>query len=303
MGAKTNISWTTSTWNPIRARNLKTGQVGWHCVHMSEGCRNCYAETFNIRLGTRLPYKPGHEKDIEIFLDEQMVTQPSRWRAPRLIFVCSMTDLFATFVKHDWQLRMAAEMYDDRRHTYQILTKRPDAMVSFMRKTHSKPYPHMWLGFSAEDQESFDERWAIMRDLARDGWMVWVSLEPLIGRVVLPPDALEMLSWVVVGGESGANARFCHPVWARALRDQCAAAGIAFHFKQWGTWSPERPQDFIATERNMICVFPNGDRYDPSKPDQWTHPLLATLYRHAKKETAGHRLDGAEHLAFPARAA
>ncbi len=84
MADRSSIEWTDATWNPIRARNKATGKLGWHCEHASEGCRNCYAEAFNRdRLGTRLPYKPGHLADVEIFLDEQILLQPLRWRRPR----------------------------------------------------------------------------------------------------------------------------------------------------------------------------------------------------------------------------
>ncbi|MBY9051415.1 phage Gp37/Gp68 family protein, partial [Pseudomonas fluorescens] len=98
MADRSAIEWTDASWNPIRARNLITGKVGWHCEHATTGCEFCYAEGFNKRLGTGLAFKPGHRKDIEIFLDEQMLTQPLRWKKPRKIFVCSMTDLFAEFV-------------------------------------------------------------------------------------------------------------------------------------------------------------------------------------------------------------
>ena len=72
MGAKSKIEWTDATWSPIRARSLR-GKIGWHCEHMSEACRFCYAESMNKRLGTGLDFKPGHRTDIEVFLDENML--------------------------------------------------------------------------------------------------------------------------------------------------------------------------------------------------------------------------------------
>lgn len=102
MGDKSKIEWTDASWSPIRARNKATGKVGWHCEHATPGCEFCYAEGLNKRLGTGLPFKPGHRKDIEIFLDEKMLLQPLRWKQPRMIFVCSMTDLFADFVSDEW---------------------------------------------------------------------------------------------------------------------------------------------------------------------------------------------------------
>jgi protein gp37 len=132
MADGTKIEWTDATWTPIRARNLKTGKIGWHCIHKSEGCKFCYSEKLNLRLGTGLPFKPGHEKDIEIFLDEKMLTQPLRWKRPRMIFVCSMTDLFADFVLDEWIDRIFAVMALCPRHTFQVLTKRPERMRDYL---------------------------------------------------------------------------------------------------------------------------------------------------------------------------
>ncbi|TIO72204.1 DUF5131 family protein, partial [Mesorhizobium sp.] len=109
MADKSAIEWTDATWTPIRARvweiqNDGSGKerIGWHCEHASEGCRFCYAEGFNRRLGTGRDFKPGElyreEKrgynngEVKLFLDEEMLTAPLRWKKPRMIFVCSMTD-------------------------------------------------------------------------------------------------------------------------------------------------------------------------------------------------------------------
>lgn len=131
MGDKTGIEWTESTWTPIRARNKVTGKVGWHCTHASPGCVFCYAEAMNKRLGTGLPFKPGHEKDIELFLDEEMLTQPLRWKRPRMIFVCSMTDLFADFVPDAWIDKVFAVMAMSPQHVFQCLTKRSGRMRAY----------------------------------------------------------------------------------------------------------------------------------------------------------------------------
>jgi protein gp37 len=131
MGDHTNISWTEATWTPVRARNLKTGTVGWHCEHVSEGCKRCYSEELNMKvragIGTGLPFKPGHRKDVEIFLDEKHLVKPLHWRRPRMVFTCSMTDLFADFVKDEWIDHIFAVMVLCPDHTFQCLTKRPEA--------------------------------------------------------------------------------------------------------------------------------------------------------------------------------
>jgi len=109
------------------------------------------------------------------------------------------------------------------------------------------PLPNVWLGFSAEDQQRFDERWPHVGPLAGEGWVTWLSAEPLLGPLDIGNgvaydgeggfDPLyPKLDWVVAGGESGAGARPMHPDWPRSLRDQCQAGGVAYHFKQWGSW-------------------------------------------------------------------
>ena len=131
MADNTKIQWTDASWNPIRARNNATGKVGWHCVHKSAGCAGCYAEGFNMRLGTGLPFKPASERDVTIFLDDRMLTQPLRWRRSRMIFVCSMTDLFADFVSDDMIDKVFAVMALAPAHTFQVLTKREDRMLEY----------------------------------------------------------------------------------------------------------------------------------------------------------------------------
>ncbi|RWO23308.1 phage Gp37/Gp68 family protein [Mesorhizobium sp.] len=131
MADHSSIEWTDATWTPIRARNRQTGKLGWHCEHDTTGCVFCYAEGFNKRLGTGLPFKPGHRKDIDIFLDEEMLTAPLRWKKPRMIFVCSMTDLFADFVPDEWIDRVFAVMALAPQHSFQVLTKRAKRMREY----------------------------------------------------------------------------------------------------------------------------------------------------------------------------
>ncbi len=301
MGANTGIEWTDSTWSPIRALNRATGKVGWHCEHMSEGCRFCYAEGINRRLGTGLDFKPGHRADVEILLDEKMLLAPLRWKAPRRIFLNSMTDSFAEFVKDEWIDRMFAVMALTRRHTFQVLTKRPARMLAAIKRMGKSieilecqarsfgyslkfngyglvpwPLPNVWLGTSAEDQATADERIPLL--LETPAAVRFVSLEPLLGPIDLTNlqgcafDALygvrEMkINWVIVGGESGKSARPMHPQWARDLRDQCAAAGVPFFFKQWGDHGP--------------------------------NPHLMGIQCRMSKKAAGRLLDGIEHNGLP----
>jgi protein gp37 len=285
MSDGTSIEWTDASWNPIRARYdgavvvgdaepIEFSRKGWHCEHVSEGCRHCYAESFNRRLGTGWDYKPGHRKNVEIYLDEQMLDLPLKWRRARKIFVCSMTDLFADFVKDEWIDRMFAIMALAPRHQFQLLTKRPERMREYLanpelqyrvRKLQpplamprglewgaSPVLPNVWLGVSVEDQATANER--IPHLLATPAAIRWLSMEPLLGPVWPWHELIlakangiigqavngEMpgIDWVVAGGESGAGARPMHPDWARSIRNQCKAAGVPFLFKQWGAWLP-----------------------------------------------------------------
>jgi protein gp37 len=223
MADKSSIEWTDATWTPIRARNLLNGAVGWHCEHVSEGCRNCYAERINQRLGTGLAFKPGHlggkfGPDIELFLDEKMLLAPLRWKKPRRVFVCSMTDLFADFIPDTWIDRMFAVMALAPQHTFQVLTKRSarmrkyfsgipeepaepafrDALIEgwaqelWCRRNPKEPdpsewlavhmpLPNVWLGVSAERQQEADER--VPDLLATPAAVRFVSAEPLLGEI------------------------------------------------------------------------------------------------------------------------
>lgn len=330
MASKSSIEWTDASWTPIRARNLKTGKIGWHCEHDTTGCEFCYSESMNKRLGTGLPFKPGHRKDIEIFLDEEMLLAPLRWKKPRMIFVCSMTDLFADFVKDEWLDKMFAVMACAGNHTFQVLTKRADRMRRYVaaltrerirdaayapihrcvqfegRWLFDLPLPNVWLGVSAERQQEANER--IPHLLATPAAVRFISAEPLLGPISLKrikvadlgwQDVLEgwrdckdypgrenILDWIIVGGESGPNARPMHPDWARSLRDQCEAAGVAFFFKQWGVWEPwsKHPvlHDRALGPGAVTHNWPDG-----------SHSIRVG------KKAAGRLLDGREHNAMP----
>lgn len=131
---KTSIEWTGRSFNPIRARNSKTGKTGWHCAHASPGCIHCYSENRNKWVGTGLDFKPGHlqSNSIEIFFDDRMLMEPLRVKTPEKWFPCSMTDLFGEFVKDEWIDRIFAVMALCPQHTFQVLTKRSEGMRHYL---------------------------------------------------------------------------------------------------------------------------------------------------------------------------
>jgi len=266
MAERSKIEWTDSSWTPIRARKKDDfdpsardpERLGWHCEHVSEGCRNCYAKTINRRLGTGLDFKPGHRDGVEIFLDEKMLLAPLRWKKPRRIFVCSMTDLFADFVKDEWIDEIFQVMLQTE-HRFQILTKRPQRMREWVTRFL---YPgllptileNIWLGVSCEDQATAEARIPYL--LATPAAVRFISVEPLLGRINLTrmrlgggwydvlggwrdvkerfPGFDEVIDWVIVGGESGPHARPMDVAWARNIVAQCKAAGVACFVKQLG---------------------------------------------------------------------
>ncbi len=142
MAAKTSIEWAANadgtpgaTWNPIRAMHVGADgavRIGTHCIHVSPGCVNCYAETFNMRglpnAGTGLAYTKQNEAKVSIFIDERMLAVPLRRRKPTTFFLSSMTDVFADFVTDDELDRLFAVMALSPQHTFIVLTKRAERM-------------------------------------------------------------------------------------------------------------------------------------------------------------------------------
>jgi protein gp37 len=162
--------------------------------------------------------------------------EPVHWKKPRMVFVCSMGDLFHEDVGTDVIQSVFDVMFQARQHTYQILTKRSERMSRVLphlrfpggTKWQDGPEPHVWVGVSVEDRPRADER---IPELRRTPACVkFLSCEPLLSD--LGKIDLRGISWVVVGCESGPGARPMDIDWVRSIRDQCDAAGVRFFFKQ-----------------------------------------------------------------------
>lgn len=252
MGSETGIEWTDSTWNPT------TG-----CTKVSRGCDHCYAERVANRLQAknytrRLPVAGGGDPGdpFAVRTWPGRLSKPEDWQQPRRIFVDSMSDLHHKALPDGFVEEVYRRMLEVDRHVYQVLTKRPARMAAFLRE---RPHllddegllpGHIWLGTSVEDQE-VDYR---LRHLASaPARRRFVSCEPLLGSLELGvlargnvPDILDeipfpgdrefgrVLHWIIVGGESGDGARPMDTDWARALRDECRAAGVPLFVKQMG---------------------------------------------------------------------
>lgn len=224
--AETSIEWTDATWNPVAG-----------CSIMSAGCTNCYAMRMAARLDAMglekyrgLTRKSGGRAKWtgDLFLDHKALHVPETWTKPRNVFVNSMSDLFHPDVPPDFIRKVWSVMAETSRHTYQILTKRPDRMAEILRDEF-KVLPNVWLGTSVEDSQVIHRLDELRRVPAA---IRFVSFEPLIGSVA--EGRLEGIQWAIVGGESGPNARPLNPVWIDEIFDMCTDADAAFFFKQWG---------------------------------------------------------------------
>ena len=214
MPRTTKIRWTTHTWNPV------TG-----CTQVSSGCDNCYALT----LAERYRGTPAFPVGFDIQLREHKIAQPLGWKQPARVFVNSMSDLFHKDIPDDYLRRVWDTMLTADQHTYQILTKRAHRMAHKIETLQLPLPPHIWLGVSAENQRMADSR--IPALVGIPAIVRFVSAEPLLDAIDLTK-YLSDIQWVIVGGESGANRRPMDYDWARQIRDDCAASGVAYFYKQ-----------------------------------------------------------------------
>jgi len=273
MSATTSIEWTERTWNPV------TG-----CDKVSPGCAHCYAEGVAERFwATQYPKvpdegygMPGAVKQLrtreftDVQTHEDRLLEPLKWRTPARVFVNSMSDLFHEDVPDAFIDKVFAVMALAPKHTFQILTKRPERMrdyvtarvtnvadalrdmgreanaitlVTGLKLNDSEPkrrWPlrNVWLGVSVENQHFADDRIPLL--LQTPAAVRFISAEPLLGSIdlhspVLEADSDDYLDWVIVGGESGSKARPMDLAWARSIVEQCQAAGTPVFVKQLGT--------------------------------------------------------------------
>jgi protein gp37 len=314
MSDNTEISWTDATWNPIRARLrdherltqlggtaiVSAGTWGYHCERISPGCQHCYAERMNGRMlpswGTGLDYTRPNRDKVEVYLDETELVRPLRWKKPRMIFPCSMTDLFGEWVPDEMIDRVFAVMALASHHVFQVLTKRAERLHSWaigwglqgrqsgvLESIRAKtfgighpsdvtyPLPNVWLGVSVEDRQRKDRIDHLRRTPAA---VRWLSLEPLIEG--LGTIDFTGISWCVIGGESGPGARPCDLAWIRSLIAQCRAAGVAPYCKQWGSHAVYvDPHDDIRgpVVKRVLLVDRKG-----ANPEEWPRDIRCREY-------------------------
>ena len=268
------IEWTTNTFNIV-----------WGCQRVSPGCQACYAETLAKRYGYDV-WGPAKTTERRTMSDNYW-KQPHRWHNAALkapygserprVFCGSMCDVFEDHPTNEhertrlWETIGACDALD-----WLLLTKRPENILAMAPPAWAAGYwpDHVWIGTSVEDQQRANERIPhLLRVPAR---VRFLSCEPLLGALDLSHYLIDdwtrigddvhwhehpPLHWLIVGGESGHGARPMHPDWARALRDQAQAAGVAFFFKQWGEWLPmvcerdsERVGHFVGADGRRLYI-------------------------------------------------
>ena len=215
----TKIEWTDKTWNPI------TG-----CSKKSIGCLHCYAEVMSRRLKAM-----GQEKyanGFTVTLHEKCLKEPLSWKGYHNIFVCSMSDIFHEDVPFEFIDQIFAVIKKTPQHRYQILTKRAERMAEYFAN-HSIPV-NVWLGVTVEAKSS-RFRIDLLRNLPAS--VKFLSCEPLVEDL----GELNMagIDWVIVGGESGPQARPMQESWVLNIHRQVEKQGARFFFKQWGTWGAD----------------------------------------------------------------
>jgi len=226
MGQDTKIAWTDHTFNPWMG-----------CIKVSEGCRNCYAETFTKnRMGKSL-WGPGSERQVT----KGPWQNVRRWNRaapeaigvlgsgmPNLVFCASLCDFFEDHPTANearpaaWNLiRECQDLH------FQILTKRPELIAQFLPDDWGDGWPNVWLGTSIEDM-----RVASRADHLREipALVRFISYEPALG----PLNDLDIdgIHWIIYGGESGPGYRSEDKQWARDMHQKCNESGIAFFHKQ-----------------------------------------------------------------------
>lgn len=220
MSGKSKIEWTEQTWNPT------TG-----CTKISPGCKHCYAEVMARRL--KAMGAPGYENGFSLSLMDGRLKQPLQRKKPTIYFVNSMSDLFHEDIPTHFIDRVFSVIEKTPQHTYQILTKRADRLPAYFGA--DKLPENVWLGVSVENKKHGIPRIAELRKV--NASIRFLSVEPLLEN--LGPVDLREIHWVIVGGESGPNARPMRADWVETIRVQCENQGALFFFKQWGGWGAD----------------------------------------------------------------
>lgn len=241
----TKIPWTEKTWNPV------TG-----CTKYSAGCAHCYAETIANR------FKDAFPNGFNVTLHPERLDEPKKVKKPTMFFVCSMGDLFHSGVPFEFVDKVMNLIAECPQHTFQILTKRIEGLYSYICEWLDYPFmsipSNCWIGTTVEN-EDVKHRIKTLSEL-QDATVRFLSCEPLLSD--LGTLDLNGIDWVIVGGESGNQARPMQKEWVLNIKRQCDEQGVPFFFKQWGTYGED------GVKRNAKA---NGCKIDGQIYQAWPH--------------------------------
>ena len=255
----TKIEWTDKTWSPI---------IG--CSKLSDGCKNCYAEKFAYRLANiyatsyyeSVIVNQGHPANIgkwnkKTYFNYRHINKPYHWKRPRMIFVCSMGDLFHESVPFEWIDKVIDMIFKCSQHTFQILTKRPERALEYFMSDYPffEPLENVWFGVTVENQAMADKRIPVLLQIPTK--VRFVSCEPLLSEIILSDEKwfnylegyetqmrsqgnmpmetrieTNKIDWVIAGPETGPGARPMKKEWIESLYQQCEAEGVPFFDKR-----------------------------------------------------------------------
>jgi protein gp37 len=324
MAENSAIEWTDHTFNPW------TG-----CTKVSPGCDGCYAEAWakrsgTVRWGAGEPRRRTTDANWRLPLkwNRQAEAEGRRFR----VFCASLADVFDNQVPDEWRVDLFRLVAATPHLDWLLLTKRIGNAWPMMLEVSKRcqggeqPMENVWLGATVVNQDEADRD--IAKLLAVPARVRFLSMEPLLGPVdlrrwldrcdngsrpahdgtggVTCPECMghghgcTRLHWVIAGGESGPKARPAHPDWFRSLRDQCAAAGVPFLFKQWGEHdlSYDRDRDDPDYQRCDRMARLPGRWINLAGGHGFNGERLHYAHRVGKK-AAGRLLDGVQHDGFP----
>jgi protein gp37 len=321
MAENSGIEWTDHTFNPWEG-----------CQKVGPGCDHCYAETRNARFvpkndparGTAPNWGPGAprrrtsaanwNKPLQWNRDAEAFAAANGGRKQR-VFCASLADVFDNAVDPKWRRDLFDLIARTPALDWLLLTKRIGNVRAMVQDCGFTALPaNVWLGATIVNQAEADRD--IPKLLAAPAAVRFLSMEPLLGPVDLstlqeglPVNAwltwLDGLDWVIVGGESGDEARPMHPDWARNLRDQCKAANVPFLFKQWGEWGRAEVAPsgtvghYAIAQRVFESDYPTRVFKVDAYPRQFDLFGGSSVMQRVGKKAAGRLLDGVTHTEFP----
>lgn len=255
MGENSAIAWCDHTMN-----------FWLGCMKVSEGCRNCYAETMMDKRYHRVEWGQMKTDETAPSVGTRSLTSVANRRKPfawqrkaaefyavhgrhQRVFCSSLSDVFDNQVPEEWRADLWSTIEATPDLNWLLLTKRPENIRKMIVPSWGRGLPpNIWLGTTCEDQAAYDRRWPILRDVPAS--VRFISYEPAIGPLILAGhDAVP--SWLICGGESGRGFRDMPEAWVRIIKAECSGRGVPFFMKQISAFKPrdsDIPADLLVRE-------------------------------------------------------